>query len=235
LKLLHYQNGFGVKVTYEIATSLQRITAFIIDLISYFIIGLLLIYLCFLFCDKEIIGFIILIFLFFLPLVAEVYFDGQSLGKRLLGLTVISLDGKSCNFTTYFTRYVLKLTEILLTFGLMPALLIYYTKYGQSLGDKFAGTTVVLKRNIPNFSLQEIANLSKSNSPVFKYPQVKRMREKDILVIKNLLNEKPSKPRNLIINQVAAKVKVLLKIEDKSDGDELFLTKILTDYILLTR
>lgn len=66
---------------------------------------------------------------------------GQTLGKRLLGLRVVRVDGELLNLTTGLTRYLgYLISGFLLFFGF---LMIAVDKDCQGLHDKLAGTFVV--------------------------------------------------------------------------------------------
>jgi uncharacterized RDD family membrane protein YckC len=66
---------------------------------------------------------------------------GRSLGKMLLGLRVIGLDGQPASAGALVTRNVLRLIEVGLFF--FPLLLLPFLPLRQRAGDVAAGTLVV--------------------------------------------------------------------------------------------
>src|SRR6185437_9472657 len=60
--------------------------------------------------------YIILLILFvFYDLLCEVFFNGQSLGKRVMKIRVISLDGARPKFSQYLLRWLFRLIDFSLT------------------------------------------------------------------------------------------------------------------------
>lgn len=236
MKTINFENPHGVIVQYTIANALQRIAAFLIDAIIYFlailliisVIGELLVF-------EGIVQMIFILIFFFTPLMVEVWTNGQSVGKIAVGLSVVAINGKHCTMVEYFTRYVLKLIEILLSFGLLPVALIGFSKYGQSLGDKFAGTTVIVKRKNPRFTLKEIREIQSAKEYNIEFPMVKRLNEEDVIVLKNILHEHGGKLNHQILEKAASKIKTLLKVENTTYENKEFLNKVITEYIILTR
>mgnify|MGYP003915111867 CR=1 FL=1 len=236
MKTINFENPHGVIVQYTIASAIQRIAAFIIDVIIYFLAILLIVSIVTeLFSFTGFLAMILVVIFFFAPLMVEVWTNGQSIGKIAIGLSVVAINGKHCTMVEYFTRYVLKLIEILLSFGLLPIVLISFSKYGQSLGDKFAGTTVIVKKKNPRFSLNEIRAIQSAKEYNIEFPMVKRLNEADVIVLKNLLQEHGGASNHEILALAANKVKSLLKVENSVYSNSEFLNKVITEYIILTR
>lgn len=236
MKTINFENPHGVIVQYTISTAMQRIAAFLIDVIIYFIAILSLIFIIGeLIAFEGLVQIFFIVFCFFTPLMVEVWTNGQSVGKKAVGLCVVSITGKHCTMVEYFTRYVLKLVEILLSFGLLPVALISFSKYGQSLGDKFAGTTVIVKKKNPRFSLKEIKEIQSAKEYKIEFPMVKRLNEEDVIILKNLLQEHGGKSNHQILEMAATKIKTLLKVENTTYSNPEFLNKVITEYIILTR
>lgn len=67
--------------------------------------------------------------------------SGQTVGKRLLGLKVIRIDGRPLEWATGLTRYIGYLLSAMVFF--LGFILISLDPLHQGLHDKLAGTTVV--------------------------------------------------------------------------------------------
>ncbi|MEX2425172.1 MAG: RDD family protein [Thermomicrobiaceae bacterium] len=72
---------------------------------------------------------------------------GATLGKMILGLQVVHLDGSKINISTALVRNALRLIDGLFTY-LVAAILIWTSPTRQRLGDRVAKTTVVRKASV---------------------------------------------------------------------------------------
>ncbi len=80
------------------------------------------------------------------PVVAEAYAGGQTVGKRALGLTVVSIDGTPVSFLAATVRNVLRVIDILPGTYLVGAVAIFFSARNQRVGDIAARTLVIQKR-----------------------------------------------------------------------------------------
>ncbi len=74
--------------------------------------------------------------------VLEGLWQGQTLGKKLLGLRVVRQDGSPMDLSTALTRSLLRLVDGQLGY-LVGAVLVWTSPLKQRLGDRLAGTVVV--------------------------------------------------------------------------------------------
>lgn len=178
------------------------------------------------------------ILIFFTPLIIEILTHGQSPGKLAVGISVVSNYGRQCTMVEYFSRYVIKIIEIGLSLGLLPIVLISFSERGQSLSDLFAGTTVIVKKKSARFTLKEITDIDTSKTYQVSFPEVRRLKERDVIILKTLLNEnkhKQAAKNRKLIDKAAIKVSSILQIEKGKLTNTEFLNKIITDYIIATR
>lgn len=216
----------------------MRIAAFIIDFFVYWLSFMLLLAVLNELTNESLAYIIIGILAFFTPMFVEMLTNGQSAGKLALGISVVSNYGRQCTNVEYFSRHVIRLIEISLSLGLLPIILISFSKRGQSLGDLFAGTTVIVKKKTARFTLNEITDIDTSKTYQLTYPEVKRLHEKDVIILKTLLTENKGKSMDKsrkLIDQAANKVIDLLQVEKGKLTNTEFLNKIITDYIIATR
>lgn len=80
--------------------------------------------------------------LLFYDLLCEIFFDGQNVGKHVMKLKVVMLDGSQPSFIHYFIRWIFRIIDTL-TIGSCAILTIILNGKGQRLGDIAAGTTVI--------------------------------------------------------------------------------------------
>jgi len=128
--------------------------------------------------------------------------------------------------------------DFLLSFGVLGAIFIATSDKRQRLGDR-AANTVVVKLNVVNmFNLKDILNISTLEDYEPIYPDIKNVKEGDMLVIKNALlrhRNSPSTNNTSIINKLVLKMVNLLGIKDKPTNNTEFLKTLIKDYIVLTR
>lgn len=74
---------------------------------------------------------------------------GQTLGKRLLGLRVLALQGTTITFAQAALRNLVRVVDILPACYLVGGCSAALDKYGRRLGDLAAGTLVVRQRSSP--------------------------------------------------------------------------------------
>lgn len=83
-------------------------------------------------------------FLFFLyKLLLEAFWNGQTVGKRMVGIRVIKANGLPVDFLQVVVRNLLRVIDYLPLQYLVGTVAIVASKRGQRLGDMVAGTVVV--------------------------------------------------------------------------------------------
>lgn len=84
--------------------------------------------------------------LFVYPTVMEAYGRGRSLGKRVLGLRVVTVAGGPVSLRAAATRAMLDLVDLYLSTGGVGMLSMILSSRNQRLGDLAAGTIVIRER-----------------------------------------------------------------------------------------
>lgn len=143
-----------VVISFALAGLLTRLGAALIDL---FVLILLMI--AFGTATQQIsaiipiLGLLLTIVTFFLPflysIVFELWMNGRTPGKQVLGLRVIKDDGTPVDFKSAFLRSILKVADLLPGFFLVGLLSIAMTPRAQRLGDLAAQTIVIIDRRPP--------------------------------------------------------------------------------------
>ncbi len=75
---------------------------------------------------------------------------GGSIGKRLLGLRIVNLDGRPPGLRASIIRNVLRVVDSLPACDLLGALLVTWSPERMRLGDRLAGTRVVRASTTPS-------------------------------------------------------------------------------------
>ncbi|TKC12318.1 RDD family protein [Pedobacter polaris] len=169
----------------------------------------------------------------FYDLLCEIFMNGQSIGKRLLKIKVISLDGSQPTIGQYFIRWIFRIVDFTLTQWLGALICVAVTDNKQRIGDIVAGTTLI--KTVPRTQFQHIAfhPVIEEYIPVFS--SVSQMKDRDIELIHEVLTTYQKTFNHDLIYQMAAKVSNYLSIEIPSNMNELeFLKTIIMDYNQVT-
>jgi uncharacterized RDD family membrane protein YckC len=76
------------------------------------------------------------------PLISETVASGQTLGKKLLHIRVVDLEGGGPKISAFILRWLILPLDVFGSAGIGP-LCVLFTKHQQRLGDLVAGTWVV--------------------------------------------------------------------------------------------
>lgn len=224
----------NVNIVYQPAGLPERIGATVIDL---FLSGIVLL-LCSLVLDSQAIpGKPIILGIAFIVvstyhLFAEYFFQGRSIGKSILHLRVVRLDGKGLNFWDCLLRWVIRIIDISGSLGILAILSIIISSKMQRLGDLAAGTTVVRDNSLHTPQQLNIPEIPENYQAVF--PQAVMLTDKDILVIKEVLKKVNTTGEYKLLTPLAQKIKELTGTESKLNNQQ-FVETILKDYTYLTR
>ena len=137
-------------------------------------------------------------------LISEVFFNGQTVGKKALSIKVVKLDGSVPSFGAYFLRWLMEPIDFFIV-GL-GVVFIILTKNGQRVGDLLAGTTVVKIKKITATNVRnKIIMETVDENYVPKIPEAAQLTDYEIRLIKDALS----------VFRDGAKEKPLLLIEEK--------------------
>ncbi len=170
--------------------------------------------------------------IFYLPvifysIIQESLMEGQSIGKKLLSIKVVKIDGYQASFTDYLIRWVFRLVDVTGTFCAAGGISILISKIHQRIGDIAAGTAVISLSNNINISHTILEEIAQDYVPL--YPNVVRFSDNDMRIIKETF---VSARKN---NDYITLQKLINKIEEvsgiKREGNEVtFITRVIKDY-----
>ena len=172
----------------------------------------------------------------FYSLVAESLMQGQTVGKRILKIRVLKIDGYQASFADFFIRWTFALVEVALFMGSVALISIISSKYSQRLGDFAAGTAVITERNKMNISHTILEELSYTYQPLFSQAEVLLFSDQDAQTIKNYLAQAlKSKNGQFTIARLADKITEISKREHTSYTQKTeFIQQFLKDYSFYT-
>jgi hypothetical protein len=175
----------------------------------------------------------LLLLLFALPvvfydLVCEVFMNGQSVGKRIMNIKVISLDGAQPTLGQYIIRWLFRMIDFSLTSSLCALIAVAVSEKKQRVGDMVAGTTLI--KTIPRTAFQQ--TLYVPTEPVnyqVTFPEVNNLSDQDMQLIKEVIITVNRTGNSMLAYQAAQKIKETLGIQ--SDLEPMpFLQLVLADY-----
>ena len=168
----------------------------------------------------------------FYNLGSELFFNGQSIGKKARHIKVMRLDGTAPQLGDYLLRWLLRAvdTGLPLVGGLVAIITIVANGRGQRLGDLAAGTTVVSVR--PQHATPLAPTLGELADYQVTFQQVSRLADHDVALVRQLLSQARARRNHELLNELANKVKALTGIQtDLRDGP--FLETVLRDHAYL--
>ena len=158
---------------------------------------------------------------------SETFMNGQSLGKKILKIKVIKLDGTQPGIGSYLIRSLFRIIDIQLFNGLVALISVAASNHGQRLGDMAAGTTVIKLGS--KLTIRDTILYRQVDNYKIVFDQVALLSDRDIAIIKEILEHSllNNKPDNL--NILAQKVKTKMGVTNPMANDQ-FLKTVLLDY-----
>ena len=254
MNTVEINTAFNVGLNFEYAVFHKRVLAYGIDF------ALMLIYLFFMkfflytglnLSEENHTGLDILIIslpMLFYSLISEVLMNGQTIGKKIMHIRVISLEGGEPTLGQFILRWITKFFEwpflfayivfsyenieqyIFVTgfFAIPVIILVLATKNKQRLGDLAASTTVVQTKTQLSLNDTIFINVTKENY-VPTFPEVMKLSDNDINTINTILSQTQRNTNYDLCQRVEYKVKDVLQIKTTMYGVA-FLRKLMEDY-----
>ncbi|MCB0607161.1 MAG: RDD family protein [Lewinellaceae bacterium] len=248
MKTIDIRTTQNVVIEYELASAWERVVGFIIDFIVVLAIYVILMLLLatitsgnFFESDMFIgvlLGIVPVALFMLYQFLSEAIADGQSWGKRAVGIRVVRLDGKEPGLTDFLLRAVLYLVDAFVTFGILGLLFIVSSDKSQRLGDLTANTTVIRSKPSNHFGLAEILRINTLENYTPNFPEVRRLNESDMLAIKQIINrcqKHPNAAHRAILNDLVTRLCAQLGVQVPPRDKLEFLKTLIRDYIVLTR
>lgn len=181
--------------------------------------------------------FLVFFAISFYHLAFEILNNGQSPGKRILNIKVVTLHGRTPKPQDYFLRWIFRLLEITGCAGVIAILYISSTGKNQRIGDLLAQTTVIKLKNKQIFDLKGLVRMGDKKRKI-KYPKVTMYNDSDMMLVKDALariKKTPNEQTHTFLNSLTQKIAEDLdeKIDERRKVQ--FLEILLYDYITLTR
>lgn len=154
---------------------------------------------------------------------SEILMNGQSFGKKIIGIKVIKLDGTQASLSAYLIRSLTRFIDR----GLVALIAVAVTEKSQRLGDLAAGTTVI-KLNA-EVSLRETILYKTQPNYKIVFEQVALLSDNNMAVVKQILEHSVANHKKDNIDLLAKKIKEKMGVSTDMNN-ELFLQTVLLDY-----
>ena len=179
----------------------------------------------------------IMIFLFspviFYTLLLESLWDGQTIGKKVMKMKVIKIDGYQAGFGDYLIRWLFRLIEVLIGNGIIGLLAIIFNKRNQRMGDMAAGTAVISLKNNININHTIIEDLNEDYVPT--YPLVIKLSDNDARIIKETFEVAVKSRDYATLIKLREKIISVTGIKNQSGNDQDFIRTLMKDYNYYTQ
>ncbi|WP_158825262.1 RDD family protein [Mucilaginibacter lacusdianchii] len=227
----------NIDIDYEVAGLGERILAYLIDggiFMALYFLGVIIAVATASVAASSI-GYIIAIAVYFglyvfYDLVCEIFMNGQSLGKRVMKIKVVSLDGGQPTIGQYLLRWLFRIVDVTITSGVCALITVAVSDKSQRVGDMVAGTTLI-KTN-PRTKMDSIAFMPAGQTdyePVYK--EVTQLNDKEVALIHEVIHTYMQTGNTAVVYNMAARIKEHLNVQAMERMDDLqFLQTVVKDY-----
>jgi uncharacterized RDD family membrane protein YckC len=158
----------------------------------------------------------------------EVFANGQSIGKKVMNIKVVKLDGTQPSIGAYALRWILRPVDFLVAMPLVALISVMATKNSQRLGDLAAGTTVI--KMTSRASLHSTILYKAKPGYVLTFSEVAKLNDRDIAIIKEVYQHCRQSRDFDALMKLATKVKTQMGIGSVNMTAEQFINTVLADY-----
>ncbi|MEM6893710.1 MAG: RDD family protein [Bacteroidota bacterium] len=229
----------NVNLDYKIVGIGERIVAFLIDgfiLYMYaFLVNLIADAISYVYEDTWTQrGLVALIFLpaMFYSLLMHSLFNGRTVGKMLMKMRVVRVDGAPVHWSNLLVRWMLRLVDIWIFLGSIGILSILFSDKRQRTGDAAAGTVVISTKNKVKVSHTILEEVEDKYEPTFT--NVTLLTDKDVRLIKETYQIAKQSSDFKTLKALRDKVETILETNSQL-YDKQFLDTVLKDYNYYTQ
>ena len=176
--------------------------------------------------------------LFFLPiafysLVQEALLEGQTLGKRLVKIKVVKIDGYQAGFGDYLIRWLFRVIDISIGSGIIGLITMVVNSKTQRLGDISAGTAIITLKNKVTINSTILEEIGQEYQP--RYPLVIKLSDNDARIIKETFQNAMKSADFVVMNKLTAKIEQVTGIKNDLGSTQEFIRTVLKDYNYYTQ
>ena len=226
---VHIQTTQNINIEFKLASVGDRILATLIDFTIFFVYLMVCIFVINrtgLYYSRTAQTLYYLPLMFY-SLVCEIFFQGRSFGKMITKIQVVKLNGEQAKFVDYLLRWVFRVVDLFLCFGLVALITIVVNGKGQRVGDLAAATTVIKQKKKTTIHDTILADLSQNHLITFE--EVSRLTDHDISIIKEVLEFDQRNSNDAMIHKLVSKTKQTMGVESNMAYRK-FLETVVADY-----
>lgn len=174
-----------------------------------------------------------LIFVAMLPVMLysflfEMAMQGQTPGKRIRKIKVVKIDGTQASVGSYLIRWLFRIIDVMLFYGMVAIVTIVANKKGQRLGDILAQTTVIKVKD--RTSLQDTIYQKVDDNYSATFEEVNRLEPLDIELIKKALNSAEYNQNFELMLTLSQNIQKKMGTDARGLSYEQFLRTVVADY-----
>ena len=236
MQTIKVKTAQNIDIDYEVAGVGERTLARLIDF-GFFLAAYLLSLIIYTLVARTVgaslaLTIIVIVYLclfVFYDLACETLMDGQSFGKRIMKIKVISIDGGRPRFSQYLLRWLFRIIDFSLSLQLCGLLCAALTEKQQRVGDIVAGTTLI--KTSPRTKAKNIVfkPVESGYQPVFT--NLSALNDSDITLLQEVIRTYYQTANQNVISGAAARVRELTSTVNPENMNDLkFLQTIIKDY-----
>ncbi|MEO6961826.1 MAG: RDD family protein [Puia sp.] len=184
--------------------------------------------------------------LIYYPLM-EILTNGQTVGKKLLGIRVITLEGGQATASQYLLRWLFRTIDfpVWIFFAIFTGALPWYcsvltfsgigcvimTDKSQRIGDIIAGTIMIYTRSKTSWQDTVFTEVEAGYKP--RFPEVMKLSDRDLNSLKGFIDTMKKKNNHDLAFRIAERIKSKLAIQADQEPMD-FLETLLKDYNFYT-
>lgn len=266
MSIVRVATNFNIDIEFTAPPFYRRLMAWVIDIIILFIYTIIARRFFVWFVgsfgweEEYVVMFYAVYMLLLLPfilyhVVLEATMNGQSIGKKIMKMKVVSENGGRPSLSQLIIRWLIRTSDytliiLLVLFAnsqgtgfkvdwllgiaialLFTDLILVNTRNHQRLGDILAHTVLINEKQ--NEKITDTVFLEVSDQYVPQYPQIMQLSDRDINALKGIIDAARKHKDHQIAIMAAEKIKAHLKIDTHLDPEQ-FLEVLLKDYNYLS-
>lgn len=179
-----------------------------------------------------------IIILFFFPVIVysvtlESIFEGQTIGKKLVKIKVVKIDGYQASFGDYLIRWLFRIVENNMLGGLIGLVSMSVSNKTQRMGDMAAGTAIITLKNNVTINSTILEEIGETYLPV--YSLVIKLSDNDMRIIKETFQIAQKNGDVETIQKLSKKIQTVTGIKIQTPNQMEFIKTVLKDYNFYTQ
>jgi uncharacterized RDD family membrane protein YckC len=240
--------GFNIEVDFPICPFHRRMFAYFIDVMVMYFYWKLMQNLLSSQLQKENSDPVWLTVLLSIPVLLyyplmEILTNGQTVGKKIMGIRVITMEGGQASVSQYVLRWMFRTIDfpVWIFLAIWKGAIPWYgsifaftgiasvviSNKSQRIGDIVAGTIVIFTRSKSSWQDTVFTAIEAGYKP--HYPQVMQMSDKDINSLKMIIDTVKKNRNHELAFRIAERIKWKLNMQGDQDAQD-FLETLLKDY-----